>query len=80
MNECKARTVGLLLNGADVVLVNLEVHRDGGGLDRDTTLFLVFSCVGEAHVTSLGRGDDTGLGHQGVREGGLSVIDCVQSA
>ena len=74
------RTLGLLLDRAYVLLVDLEVHRDGSGLDRDTTLLLVFSCVGEAHVTGLGGGDDTGLGHQGIREGGLSVIDCVQSA
>ena len=75
MNECKARTVGLLLNGADVVLVNLEVHRDSGGFNGDTTLLFVVSRVRKPHVAGLGGGDDTGLGDQGVGQGGLSVVD-----
>ena len=75
MNECKARTVGLLLNGADVVLVNLEVHRDGGGLDRNTTILFVLTGVRKPHFTSLRVRDNTSLGDQGIGEGRLSVVD-----
>ena len=71
----RLRTVSLLLDGADVLLVDLEVHRDGSGLDGDTTLLLVVSSVHETHISSLCVGNDTGLGHKGVGEGGLSVID-----
>ena len=70
------RTVGLLLDRTDVVLFHLEVHRDGGRLDGNTTLLFVISRVRKPHVTGLGTGDDTSLGDQGVSEGGLSVVDC----
>ena len=53
------RTLGLLLDRAYVLLVDLEVHRDGSGLDRDTTLLLILSCVRKPHVSCLCGGDDT---------------------
>lgn len=55
-------TVSLLLDVRNVLLVHLEVHGDGGGLDSDTSLLLVVSGVGESHVTGLGTSDNTGLG------------------
>jgi hypothetical protein len=36
-------TVGLLGDISDILLVKGEVHRDGGRLDSDTTLFLVIT-------------------------------------
>jgi hypothetical protein len=69
------RTFGLLLDRRNLVLVDLEVHGDGGGLDSNTTLLLVVSGVHETHVTSLCMGNDTGLGDKRVGEGGLSVVD-----
>ena len=68
-------TLGLLLDSTDILLVDFEVHRDSGGLDRDTTLLFVLSCIRKPHITGLGGGDDTSLGDQGVGEGGLSVVD-----
>ena len=70
------RTLGLLLDRAYVLLVDLEVHGDTGRLDGDTTLLFVFSCVRKPHVSSLRTRDDTGLRNEGVGEGGLSVVDC----
>ena len=35
----------------------------------------VLTSVSESGFTSLGTGDDTGLGDQGVGEGGFAVID-----
>ena len=69
------RTVGLLLDRGDVLLVDLEVHGDTGRLDGDTTLLFVFSCVRKPHVSSLRARNDTSLGDEGVGKSGLSVID-----
>ena len=55
-------TVSLLADISDIFLLHLEVHRDGGRLDGDTSLLLVISGVGESHVTGLGTSDNTGLG------------------
>lgn len=55
------RTVGLLLDGGKLLLVDLEVHRNGSGLDGDTTLLLVLSRISETHVTSFCGGNDTGF-------------------
>ena len=71
-----SRTLSLLLNGVDFLLVDGEVHGDSGGLDSDTTVLFILSCIRKPHITSLGSGDNTGLGDQGVGKGGLSVIDC----
>ena len=70
------RTVGLLLDRGDVLLVDLEVHGDTGRLDGDTTLLFVFSCVRKPHVSSIRTRDDTGLRDEGVGEGGLAMVDC----
>ena len=56
------RTVSLLLNRANIFLVDLEIHGDGGRLDGDTTLLFVVSRVRKPHVTGLGGGNDTSLG------------------
>ena len=44
------------------------------GLDGDASLLLVLPGVGGPALSGLGGGDDTGLGHQGVGQGGLAVI------
>ena len=46
-----------------------------GRLDGDSSLLLVITGVHESGVSSLGSGNDTGLGDQGVGKGRLSVID-----
>jgi len=56
----------------DVVLV---VHGDTSGLDGDTSFLLVFSGIGVSGVTGHLAGNNTSLSDQGVRKGGLSVID-----
>ena len=71
-----SRTLSLLLDGVDLLLLDGKVHGDGGGLDGDTTVLFVLSCIRKPHIASLGGGDNTGLGDQGVGKGGLSVIDC----
>jgi hypothetical protein len=70
-------TLGLLANDVlDVVLIlELTVQGDGSGLDGNTTLLLIGTSVGGTSLTSLGGGDDTGLGEKGIGKGGLSVID-----
>jgi len=68
-------SLGLLGDISNVLLGQLKVHRDGGGLDGDTTVNLVLTSVGESHVTSLGSSDNTSLGDQRVGQGGLSVVD-----
>ena len=75
----KGRTgVGDLLNVRDILLGELEEHGDGGRLDGDSSILFVLSRVGGSSVSSSRSGDDTGLGEEGVGEGGLSVIDCEQ--
>lgn len=44
------------------------------GFDGDAPLLFVFAGVGEPGVTRSRRGDDAGLGHQRVGQGGLAVI------
>ena len=69
--------VGLLADDVLEVLVvgQVAVQRDGGGLDGDTTLLLISARVGGTRITSLGGRDDTGLREEGVGEGGLAVVD-----
>lgn len=45
------------------------------GLDGNATFLFVLTRVGETGLPSTGRGDDTSLRHEGVRQGGLAVID-----
>ena len=53
----------------------LEVQGDTRGLDGNAALLLVSAGVREAGTTGGGLGDDTSLGHEGVRERGLAVVD-----
>lgn len=73
----EVETLGLLANNVLDVVLALEgtIQGDSGGLDGDTTLLLIGTGVGGAGISSLSRGNDTGLGEKGVGEGGLSVID-----
>ena len=71
-----SHTFCLLLDRADFVLVDLEVHRYGRRFDGDTSLLFIFSCICIPRFTSLRIGDDTGFRDEGVGEGGLSVVDC----
>ncbi|KAI6769124.1 hypothetical protein HG531_010228 [Fusarium graminearum] len=70
-------SVGLLANnvGNVVVLTKLTVQGDGSGLDSDTTLLFVGTSIGGSGITSLGGGNDTGLGEKRVGQGRLAVID-----
>lgn len=53
----------------------VSVEGDGSGLDGNTTLLLISAGIGGASLTSLGGGNNTGLGQEGVGKGRLSVID-----
>ena len=44
------------------------------GLDGDASLLLFLPGIGGPGLSSLVGGDDTGLGHQGVGQSGLAVI------
>jgi hypothetical protein len=52
------------------------VQGDGGRLNRDTTLLLVGTSVGETGLTSLSGRNDTSTLDERVGKGRLSVIDC----
>lgn len=70
--------VGDLLGTGNVLQILLReggVQGDGGRLDGDTTLLLVGSRIRGTGISSLGGGDNTGLGEKGVGEGRLAVID-----
>ena len=69
-------TINSLGNLLEILLIGeLGVEGDGGGLDGNATVLLVGTGVHETGLTSLGSGDNTGTLDQGVGEGGLSVID-----
>jgi len=61
-------------------LAGLEVKGDTGGLNGNTTVLLILTGVSVALVTGIGGGDNTGLGDEGVRKGGLTVVDCERKA
>lgn len=71
----------LVLLGGDgdvlevLLVLELCVKGDGGGLDGHTTLLLVGTSVGETSRTGVLGGNDTGTLDEGVGKGGLSVID-----
>jgi len=69
----EATAIGV--GGERNVLLELVVHGDSSGLDSDTTLLLIRTSIGVARITSLCAGDDTGLAHDGIGHGGLTVID-----
>lgn len=52
-----------------------SMARYSRGLDGDASVLLVLAGVGEASLPRAGAGDDTGLGHQGVRQSRLAVVD-----
>jgi len=56
----------------DVVLVE---KRDTSGLDGNTSFLFIFSGIGVTSITGFSGSNDTGLGNQGISQGGLSVID-----
>jgi hypothetical protein len=68
-------TIGLLGDISDILLDQLKVHGNGGTLDGNTTLLFIITSIGESHVTSLGTSDNTGLGDEGIGQGGFTVID-----
>jgi hypothetical protein len=70
-------SIGLLANnvGDVVVLAKLTVQGNGSGLDSDTTLLFIGTSIGSSGITSLGSGNDTGLGEKRVGQGRLAVID-----
>eukprot|EP00043_Microstomoeca_roanoka_P011771 m.111338 g.111338 ORF g.111338 m.111338 type:complete len:377 (-) comp15293_c0_seq1:145-1275(-) len=68
-------TLDLGLDEGHVLLLKLVVQGDGGGLDGNATLLLVSTSIGEAGLTGLGTSNDTGLGHEGIGQSGLAVID-----
>jgi hypothetical protein len=69
------RTFCFLLDGAEFILVDFEVHGYGRRFDGDTSLLFVFSCICVPRFTSLGTSDDTGFRDERVGEGGFSVVD-----
>ncbi|CAH0021957.1 unnamed protein product [Clonostachys rhizophaga] len=70
-------TIGLLANDILDILgvIKMTVQRDSSGLDGDTTLLLIGTSIGGTSLTSLGGGDNTGLGQQGVSQSRLAVVD-----
>eukprot|EP00042_Codosiga_hollandica_P038086 m.306022 g.306022 ORF g.306022 m.306022 type:complete len:541 (-) comp55303_c1_seq1:42-1664(-) len=64
-----------LLDEGDVLVGQLVVQRDGGGLDGDAAVLLVGASVHEAGLSSAGLGDDTSLGHQRVGQRAFAVVD-----
>ncbi len=70
-------TVGLL---ADDILQVLGVRQrsvqgNGGRFDGDTTFLLVCSRICGSRIAGFCGGDDTGLGQEGIGQGGLSMVD-----
>merc|ERR1712128_175635 len=51
-----------LLDESQILLVHVEEHGDGCGLDGDTPVLLVLPGVGGPGLASLRGGDDAGLG------------------
>ena len=69
-------TINLLGNLLQILGVGeLGVEGDGSGLDGDTTVLLVRTCVHKTSLTSLSSRNNTGTLDQRVGESGLSVID-----
>jgi len=65
------------LGGSNILggLVILKEHTDASRLDSDSTLGLIGASVSVAGTSGSLGGDDTSLLDEGVRKGGLSVID-----
>jgi hypothetical protein len=75
VDEVDQEVAFFVLEVFDVLLADVEVHGDGGGLDGDTTGDFIGTGVEETGVTGGFLLDDTGGGDEGVGEGGLAVID-----
>lgn len=68
--------VGLLAdNVGNILVLDLTIQGDGGGLDGDTALLLVCTSICGSGIASLCGGNDTSLGEKGVGQGRLAVID-----
>mmetsp|Transcript_34805 Transcript_34805/g.25142 ORF Transcript_34805/g.25142 Transcript_34805/m.25142 type:complete len:810 (-) Transcript_34805:10-2439(-) len=70
-------TLGILGHSLvrDLLLRDLVVKRDTGGLDGDATLGLIGTSVSKTLVSRRSHGDDTSRRHERVREGGLAVVN-----
>lgn len=69
-------SVRLLGNVLDVFLVGkMGVQRDGGGLDRDTSILLILTSIGETSLAGFRGRDDTSPLNQRVGKSGLSMVD-----
>mmetsp|Transcript_5199 Transcript_5199/g.14877 ORF Transcript_5199/g.14877 Transcript_5199/m.14877 type:complete len:885 (-) Transcript_5199:8-2662(-) len=71
----EVRSVAVLGESVELLLLHDVVQRNPSGLDGNSTLLLVGTGVGQTLVTGRLDCDDTGGGDQGIRQGGLSVID-----
>ena len=69
------RAFCFLLDRANFLLVDLEVHRYGRRFDGNAPLLFIISCICIASFTGLGTGNDTRFGDKRVGECGLSVVD-----
>lgn len=70
----EARAILALLNAVQVVLRELVEEGDGGGLDCDAALLLIFAHVSETCLPGSGGGNDASLAHKGVVQRGLAVV------
>jgi len=71
----RIQTLSLLLDGTKAFVINPEIHGDCGGLDGDTALLFVRSCVSITCFTSSRQGDDSSFRYQRIGQGGFSVIN-----
>jgi hypothetical protein len=69
-------TICFLLDEREIFCFRLEIHRDSGRFDCNSTVPLVFPGIGEARLADPGRGDDASLGYKGIGESGLSMVNC----
>jgi hypothetical protein len=70
-------TIGLLAdNVLEILLIGQgAVEGNGSRLDSDTTFLFVGASICRSSFTGFAGRNDTGLGQQGVGQGGLAVID-----
>lgn len=58
-----------------IQILLIQYKQYSRGLDSDAPFLLILSCICKAGFTSLCAGNNTGLGHQGVGQCRLSMID-----
>lgn len=69
-------TIDLLGDILEILLIGqMGIKGDGSGLDGDTTLLFICTCIRKSGFTSLGGRNDTSTLDKGVGQSGLSVID-----